>query len=192
MSEDNKDDKKPEEALEQLPEQVAKELEMYKDYLRYTPIEEMAVKYKMSPENIYKISRTKKWKEKRQSIKEEQYKSLDKRYKAQIVNLFKFIENDLIRLMQRCSRENREMTKEERKHALTAFEVIVKESRLTEGRPTEITDGNHTVRHEVILPPGVKRFGVIPPARNVTQVDAKEVKEEPKTPEDDVGDDDED
>ncbi len=177
---------------ESLPAQVEKELNMYKDYLRHTPIEDMAIKYEMSCENIYKIARKNDWKKKRLKAKEKAYRKLDIKFKEQIVDIADFVHKDLMMLVQKCTKEKRQMDKEERTYVLNLFEKLVKENRLSEGKPTEITDGNQVIRHEVILPTGVEYFGVIPPASNVFQVTASKSIAEPEEAEDKVSlDDDE-
>lgn len=172
--------------------EVEREFKMYKDYLRHMPIEDMAVKYDMSVDNIYKIARRNDWKKKRLKAKEKAYRQLDIKYKEQIVDIMEFVQRDLMKLIQKCTKENREMTMPERGYTLSLYEKLVKESRLNEGKPTEITDGNQVIRHEVVLPPGVEHFGVIPPAANVIQVSASQAPSESETPEDKVGLDDDD
>lgn len=168
------------------------ELEMYKDYLRYVPVEKIAIKYAMSAEGVYKIAQKNQWKKKRLKAKELAYKNLDKKYRQQIVDIVKFVQHDYMLLMQKCLTEKREMTMQERGYVLSLLEKLTKENRLNEGKPTDITEGNHLVRHEVLLPAGVRRFGVIPPGPNVTQVEAAVVKPVEPTPEEKIDYDDED
>jgi hypothetical protein len=172
------EDKNKDLIIEALPEEVARELDMYQDYLRYTPVEEIARKYGMSPEGVYKVSQRNEWKAKRAKAKEQAYKNLDKKYRQQLVDIVKFIEHDYRLLMQKCLREGREMSKEERQYVLKLLENLTKENRLNEGRPTDITDNSGIIRHEILLPKGVRRFGVIPPPPNVVQVEASKQDED--------------
>lgn len=168
------------------------ELQMYKDYLRATmTMDELAAKYGMSASNLYVIAKANKWKDKRRKAKERAYSNLDEKYKNLIVDLVSFIDRDAKLLMQKCLKENREMTMQERSYMISLFEKYTKEQKLTDGKPTEITGGTSVVRHEVILPPGAKRFGVMPPDARVTEVEYKVIeqkKSEEPVPEDDEDD----
>lgn len=152
------------------------ELQMYKDYLQHISVDVIASRYGLTADGVYKIAKKNDWKKKRLKAKELAYKNLDKKYKEQIVDIVRFVQNDLTLLMQKCSTEKREMTMSERGYMLSLLEKFTKERRLNDGKPTDITDSNHVVRHEVILPKGVRRFGVIPPAANVIQVESQEIK----------------
>lgn len=161
-----------EESLKEILVSEPTEILMFKDYLRHMKMEDIASKYEMSEKNVYHIAKNNNWKNKRKKAKELAYKRLEKIYKEQVVDIVKFIQHDVNTLITRCITEKREMTKEERQYVLSLFEKYTKETKLVDGKPTEITDGNHKIIHEVILPAGVTRYGVIPPDPSVIQVES--------------------
>lgn len=52
------------------------------------------------------------------------------------------------------------------------MDLLLTENRLTDNKPTANASG--TIRHEIVLPPGVKHFGLDPPNPAVKQIEHEE------------------
>lgn len=166
------------------------ELNMFAEYLKGKNATELAEMFKCDVKQVYELARTNKWRQRKVKSKESAYKKLLYSYKQQVVEIVKVLEKDLSKIHKEVLDYHREMTKDERAYHLAVYDRFIKEIRLSENKPTEITEGSSVVEHKVVLPPGTLGYGVIPPPKNVTlaeqeKEDIKEIEIQPSGSDDD-------
>jgi hypothetical protein len=146
---------------------------MLKDWLLTgCSYESLAVKYKVSYSTVATMSAKNDWKGLRQKAMERSFAAAVNEVKGMTLTLTHALKRDMQRVAERAMSENKDLTKEERDHFRALLDRFFKESRLDEGKPTDIQGGNGNQSVNIILPPGVKRFGLIPPAAQVQVVES--------------------
>lgn len=167
----------------------ARNIEMFKDYFKGMRISEISVKYGLSRQRVDTIKRRDKWESVSQEIQDRAYAKLSYEWKDFLGKVTLSLKKDWERVMKKLITEENTLTPDERTHGRMLLDHLVKASRLADDKPTEIAATSGVVEHRVLLPEGVKRFGVIPPNSNVNQVEHKESdKDKPKLTPEDVGD----
>lgn len=167
----------------------ARNIEMFKDYFKGMRISEIADKYDLSRQRVDSIKRRDKWETVAQEIRDRAYAKLSYEWKDFLGKVTLSLKKDWERIMRKVVDDDGTLTPAERAHGRVLLTELVKASRLADEKPTEITDNTGVVTHRVLLPEGVKRYGVIPPDSNVKQIEHEETKKDkPKLNIDDVAD----
>lgn len=78
------------------------------------------------------------------------------------------LEWQVAQIAKKTQQENYSMAAEDMRELRQLFDLLLKENRLTDNKPTESFGG--VVTHRIILPEGVKHFGVDPPGPGVIEV----------------------
>jgi hypothetical protein len=167
----------------------ARNIEMFKDYFRGMSVTRIGAKYGLSRTVLHKIKKRDKWDEVAQDIRDREYAALSREHKGLIGKLTSALSKDWERVLRKLGAEDVTLSTDERAHARSLLDSLIKSVRLTDEKPTEIQTTDGTVTHRVLLPPGVTRYGVIPPDKNVEQVEDKGAgKRKPKMTSEDIGD----
>lgn len=154
------------------PELINRNTQMFQDYTLGMTQALIAEKYKMSIDNVRHIAMKNNW--------PKLIKEMSMRGHERAMTDVRFVVSKTTRLMRlnstRIEREmdkdqDRTLTKDEASFVLTANDRALKEARLEDNKPTEISGGPQPIT--VVLPAGVRRFGVMPPAKGITLVNAE-------------------
>lgn len=152
-----------------------RDLEMFKLWMQGTSCATLAHTFNLSVNSVYKIRKRDRWEKLRQEFNERVYMRQALRLKALTVRLVDAVEKDFNIIIKKLSGETPvALTPEERTHIRMTLDRLLKENRLSDGKPTDIGETTGVVEHRIKLPPGVKRFGVIPPGDNVKQIESTE------------------
>ncbi len=153
---------------ERVPESPKDErdLLMFKDWVKGMTHAEIAAKYNLSVSHVGLMSSKHKWREARGIIRKKRYSLAIQSLQEESADLIKALKKDFHLTMLDQMKTNRTFSKDERKHFLDMLDRFLKETRLEDGKPTDVMNNHHRI--EVVLPAGVKHFGVIPPPPNST------------------------
>jgi predicted DNA-binding protein YlxM (UPF0122 family) len=152
---------------------LARDMKMFEDhYVHGLTYDELAAKYEITRDGVYYTAKVYNWKGLMKEANERQFAqmlhSLD-RFAFRATNL---LNRDLERLIEKFNK-NEALTSEERTHVRAMIDRILKERRLEQGKPTEISTGPAEIN--IRLPKGVKHFGVIPTVgRSVKMIETDE------------------
>jgi hypothetical protein len=150
---------------------VERNVAMFKDWIGGMTYESLGEKYGLTLDGVFAISKKQNWKTLKAQLIEKRLAAAGQEVKGMVVTILTALKRDMQMIVDAAVRENRMLTDDERDHFTKLYEKFMKESRLDDGKPTEISD--ETRRVELVLPPGVKRFGVIPPDPRVNLVESK-------------------
>lgn len=160
-----------------------RDVEMFKDWMSGMSMEKVAEKYELSVPMIYKIKKRDNWNDLKAQIRDKMYQSMLEDLKSFSVELTQALKKDFMIIQKKLNDETPQpLTPEERSHIRLLMDRVLKENRLSDGKPTEVTNTSGEVVHRIILPPGAKRFGIIPPPANVKVIES-EVKPDNTSPE---------
>lgn len=140
--------------------------DMFFDWINGMSKDAIAEKYQMHVQNVYRISTANKWDSRRSKLIEKMHVSAMQDLKAMVYSFTQALKRDAEMIIESAKKENRYLTGPERDHIAKLQDRYLKETRLDEGKPTEIT--NETRKVILVLPEGVDDFGVIPPDPRVT------------------------
>lgn len=170
MSKDQKDKKisRPAKAKDK-----ERDVLMFTDWYTGMRVQDIAEKYNMSIKRVELIRRDRNWKKLAAKVAEKSYTELGNRWKKLSGKLTQILEKDVGRMLKDVEETERQLTHEERQYIRQLLENLNKISRLQEGLPTENVGSTGVVEHRVLLPPGVERFGLIPPPNNVKFVESE-------------------
>lgn len=153
---------------ERVPESPKDErdLQMFKDWIKGLTHAEIATRYGVSTAHVSFLSSKHKWREARASIRKKRYSLAIQSLQEDAADLISALKKDFRLTMADQIKTNRTFNKDERKHFMDMLDRFLKETRLEDGKPTDVLNNNHKI--EVVLPAGVTHFGVIPPPSNST------------------------
>lgn len=183
MSDDikNKEDSNlPTEEVEDRINYKERELEMFKLYLEGKTSKQIGDQFGISPQRVRQIAMRGGWQDKVQQYYKRAYtKVMNNGVRNIAVKLFKILDHYVSSIEARI-RENPNyyMTNDEIKELRKLMHLFLNENRLVDDKPTQ--NINNKVTYEVKLPPGVKSFGIDPPAETVVHLEHKEVTEDEK------------
>ncbi len=159
----------------------ARDLEMFKLWMQGASCESMAKQYGLKVAAVWRIKRRDCWEKLRKELINRFYSKFAMKLKGFTVRVSDVMDKDFVRLEEKVNR-GEALDKDERRYLTRLADILFKENRLTDGKPTEIGNAGGVVKHEIKLPPGVRRFGVIPADSNVKPIEhAAEVQKEEKT-----------
>lgn len=163
----------PTDPNQKTPEQLKDErdLSMFSDWLLGKTFTELSEKYNIDRSTVAVISKRYGWKKLKNELKHRQYKKAMLRMKESAIRIQSLLDEDLTRMVDDVREKKRPLTTDERAHLRSLQDRILKEIRLEDGQPTEIESGGPR-QLEIILPPGAKRFGVMPPGPNVKLIES--------------------
>jgi len=165
---------------------TTRKIEMFKLWLSGSTYTEIGKKYGITGQAVAQIAMKNGWKKLRTEFKERQFRQAIEKAKDITIFLQDALEADARRLVADAVSNNRALYKEERDHLRALYDRLLKELRLEAGKPTDISPSGVT-QVEIRLPPGAKRFGVIPPdPKRVTLVEKPKSQEEDKINLDDL------
>jgi hypothetical protein len=151
---------------------VARNTAMFKDWIGGNSYEALGVKYSMGRGNVCIIAKKYKWAELKKELQDKLFSLAMADIKGMTLSMTRALKRDMEKIVASMIRENRTLTTEERNHFRIMLDRFLKESRLEDGKPTDTVGGSVSI--ELCLPPGVKRFGIIPPDNRVKLVEAEE------------------
>lgn len=156
---------------------IQRDTAMFKDWIAGVTHKALAEKYGMTDDNVQAISKKYNWKQLRKDLATRAYSKAIDRIRDMTVKMAGLLDDDIDKIAAEVAKKKRMLTPEERAHFRSLQDRLLKENRLEDGKPTDTIGG--TVKTELVLPPGVKAFGIIPPAAGVTMTEAtpEEVKE---------------
>lgn len=168
----------------------ARNTEMFKEWFKGKPISKIAEEYGLSRQRVDAIKKRDKWAQVAEELQNRAYSALSYEWKEFVGSITMALKTDWNRAVNRLLKsDDASLTPDERTHGRLLLDHLVKSSRLADDKPTSIQSTEGVVTHRVLLPAGVKRWGVIPPDAKVEQIEAKEVeKEKPKLSLSDVED----
>jgi hypothetical protein len=194
MSEENK--KMPAATVEEMEKESSvlrgrlRNVEMFKDYFKGMKRQELADKYGISIQRVDFIKKRDKWEKIAQKLRDKAYSAMAHEFKDLLGKVALALKKDWERVVRKVvSDDTVTLSADERTHGRMLLDYLVKASRLADDKPTEISGTSGVVTHRVLLPEGVKRYGVIPPDSNVQQIEHKESeKDKSKIDVDDIDD----
>lgn len=153
---------------------IDRDFEMFKDYCAGMSAENLGTKYQLTRQAVYNICSRDKWKQKKKKLLELEFTKFKEERKLQIKKLATILisDVDLIAKLQ-TQNPNQRLDKDTFMAVHKFYETLTKEVNLDDGKPTEINHGTQVHRHEVVLPQGVKGWGVIPPISEVKHIELK-------------------
>lgn len=140
----------------------ARDVAMFKAWLLGKSFEDLAQEYGISKTSVAVVSKKYNWKSLKKELRARQFNAALDKVRDMTIMIQTALEKDIEKIVAEATANNRMLTKEERDHLRSMYDRTLKEIRLDEGKPTEISTGG-PVQVEIILPPGAKRFGVLPP-----------------------------
>jgi hypothetical protein len=163
---------------------MERDKQIFIDWLNGLTAKQIAEKHGMSKDNVYRLSQKYNWRDKRKQINARYFEdTIDKinRISYKSTNL---LYSDIERIQKKFESGTEPLTAEERAHLRGLLDRILKERRLEEGKPTEISD----TPVKIILPAGVKDFGIIPTTAHSVKVieTEQEIESEPDFSVDDI------
>lgn len=154
-----------------------RDVEMFKDYFKGLRMTQIAVKYGISRQRVDKIKRRDKWNKMAEEIRDRAYAALSYEWKDFAGKVTSTLKKDWERILRRLSENpDAELSDKERAHGRHLLEHLTKATKMADDKPTEVTSTDGVVTHRVLLPAGVKRWGIIPPGAKVEQVEHQEEK----------------
>lgn len=164
---------------------------MFKDWINGLSHEKIADKYKLHVQSVHKIASDNNWTDLKKKTMDKMFSVAVNEVKSMAYTITLALKRDMQKIVHTAIKEDRVLSEAERAHFRTLLDRFFKEARLDEGKPTDITGGTQVHRVQLVLPPGVKRFGIIPPDPRVTYVEKTEEKKSDMMSIDDidVGDD---
>lgn len=152
------------------PNKVSKKhFEMFTLYLDGKTCAEIAAIYKTTRQAVSKVSIKNDWRGKLEAYHCRAYEqSINVGAKRTGAETMLLLSDWVHKIIQRI-KNGGDATLEEIKEVQKIFAKLAEENRLTDNKPTQISTGE--VRHVVLLPPGVKRFGVDPPGPGVVEIE---------------------
>ena len=166
MAEDNKSNEMASKPGRKPGNHSAKYIQMFKDWILGATYGEIAKKYDVKYSLVYYLSKRYKWNAMRAELRARQYARALDDVKDIVINAQRIIKTDLGKIDEDINITGRMLTHEERQHIRSLLDRMLKEARLEDGKPTDITD-NINPQVQIILPEGAKRFGLIPPDQSV-------------------------
>lgn len=155
-------------------------LAMFKEWVLGVSGAEIAARYGISAGAVTKIKQKEKWPAKLKELRELQFAEFGQALKGVTVKSMAALNKDLDRIIDKLNKNaSNQLTDSERTHLRQLVEFASKGARVEDGKPTDIEEKRGVVEHHILLPPGVKQWGVIPPADNVKFIESKP-KEAPK------------
>ena len=174
MAEDSKPKDVPGKPGRRPGNHSAKYVQMFKDWILGATYGEIAKKYDIKYDLVYYLSKRYKWNALRAQLRARQYARALDDAKDIVVSAQRILKTDLDKISEDVSITGRMLTHEERQHIRSLSDRMLKEARLEDGKPTDITD-NVNPQVQIILPEGAKRFGLIPPNEKVIVVEQPKV-----------------
>lgn len=159
-------------ALEPIVEsRDVRNLSMLKEWLSGKTYQAISKKYGLTLQAVFDVAKKDNWKGLRRELRNRQFNQALERIRDMTMDVQDALHEDINRLLKDVEDKKRLLTKEERDHLRSMYDRSLKEVRLDEGKPTEISSGPSRV--EIVLPAGAKRFGLIPPnPKTVTLIEA--------------------
>lgn len=168
----------------------ARNVEMFKAWLDGETLVGVAKRFAISHRQACHIKKKDQWDKIKKELYERFYAKVGMKLKAFTARLMFVVEKDFEHLEKKV-KENLPLTKDERMHYYRLLDRVLQENRLSDGKPTDISGTTGVVEHSIKLPPGVRRFGVIPADPRVKAVEhepAKAPERRPRMTVDDVDD----
>lgn len=131
---------------------------------------QLATQFGLTVDGVDYIAKKNNWKVLRQKAIDRAFSTAVMEVKSMALTMTLALKRDMEMIIADSIKEKRQLKEVERSHFRTLLDRFFKEARLDEGKPTEITTGTQKV--ELVLPPGVKRFGIIPPDPRVTLIES--------------------
>jgi len=157
------------------PKAFERDKQMFVDWMNGMTQPEIAKKYEISPSNVTKVARKYNWRDKRRQINQREFSDVINDLQGIATKTSHILKGDVIRIVKKFNSSDEPLTGEERAHLRALLDRILKELRLEDGKPTEIS--NEPV--QIVLPAGVKDFGVIPTTgRTVKVIETEEINED--------------
>lgn len=139
-----------------------RDVNMFKAWILGKSFEELAEEYKISKTSVAVVSKKYNWRGLKKELRMRQFSAALDKIRDMTITIQTALEQDIQKIVADAANSNRMLTKEERDHLRAMYDRTLKEIRLDEGKPTEINAGG-PLQVEIVLPPGAKRFGVLPP-----------------------------
>lgn len=131
--------------------------------------QEIADKYGLSKQYVYEISRRHKWMKMRKQLAEREYALALNKLTTMPLKVTNILEEDLRRIARKLEKSQDPLTEHERTHLRGLLDRVLKEKRLEDGKPTG-DEATGVARVELVLPEGVKDFGVVPSQGHTVKV----------------------
>lgn len=150
---------------------LQRNVDMFSDWMAGATKGDLATKYDMHVQNVYRIAAAMRWDSRKTKILDEMHANATQGLKSMHAVMLKALERDMQMIVDLSVKEKRMLTSAERDHFTKLCEQYRKEIRLEDGKPTEIN--NDTRKIVLVLPPGHSGpFGIIPPDPSVTFIEA--------------------
>lgn len=166
------DEQKPKPA--ELPAQPAAKiaLEMFRDWVTDNlSFAQLAEKYGVNRSTVYRYSQIYKWRDNRNKLAQKSFDHAVTRMVTATSSMMSAIIDDFNKMEdRRRKRPDQSFDPKERAHIMAMLDRFMKEHRLEQGQPTELSTGQ-TPTVNLVLPPGVTNFGLVPvPESNIKTV----------------------
>lgn len=157
------------------PEQLTA---MFLMYCKNNTLRQIALEYCCNYQYLRQISSEQKWSEMRETFRKKQYAMAIQSMQSSISDVLKTLIEDYKLLDKDRIGQMRQLDKDERKHLIDVLDRMLKETRLEDGKPTEIPGG--VTQIELIMPREAERHGVYPVGTKIKYTEDIEVKPEDK------------
>ncbi len=157
-------------APENMADKALRDVKMFREWLSGKTYKQLAVENDLSICRLFDIAKKYKWKDLKKELLDRQFRAALARTREIAIFTQDALAEDIKNFVSKAREGKRDLTKEERDHLRAMYDRILKEIRLDEGKPTDIGN-NGTVQVEIVLPPGVRRFGLVPPSPNVKTIE---------------------
>lgn len=144
---------------------------MFRDWITGTTKTDLAIRYDVNINTVLKVSKENNWDALKKKAIDRMLGAAVQEVKGMAYMMTLALKRDMEIIIKQAVQENRTLSGAERDHFAKLLDRFMKEARLDDGKPTEIS--SDTKRVELVLPPGVKRFGIIPPDPRVHLVESK-------------------
>lgn len=154
------------------PNTTDRDIEMLTMWLRGATYAECGKKFGMSSPGVWAVSKRDNWDKVKEEIRSRKFAEVIDTFKDTISYGLQALKEDMDLMITQAHKRKRVLTKDERMHLRQMIEMLLHETRLEDGKPTEHMTS--TVEHTLRLPPGVKHGFIIPPEASMKILPPKE------------------
>lgn len=150
-------------------DKLVRDINMFKGWVMGKTYDQLAEENNLSRQTVWTISKKYNWRNLRNDLRTRRFKKTQESMVDFTVWTHDALEADARKAVQDAIDAKRPLSKEERDHLFRMYDRLLKEIRLEDGKPTDI--GTGAVQVEIVLPPGAKRFGIVPPDPKVKVIE---------------------